>query len=443
MMTPTGLPDWDDLVRTLVAESWRPRPSDLLDAPPLPTPVATGTPGALGVTGSTEIILQPFGSFVWNSDTRRNDTLSREATALLLAFAPYRVPGSVTDWLRSMSPDTEPGASIETMVSRGYLGPAGGVPTVSDPSTRGDLKVTRAEIEITNRCNLRCRYCYAEANHSKTELDAAKWKEILTALHRRGLRAALITGGEPFLHPEIMEVLSLASDLFIVDLNTNGTYITPEIADRIAELRLNLVQISLDSLEPTHHDALRGKGSHAKALNAIHLLAERDVAVQVAAVVTARNRNQMPALADFAHSLGARFEKAPVTRTGFAQSLSDEEWDSDFSPHPEDRMAEEAAEATLGFVGMCQNSMGSASISPTGTFKPCNMRETFFSPTREVVTASAALRWWERPHPLAGLDLQRGHLTSLGSGHPAPCALQRHVQAHGRLPNAAEPFECV
>ena len=86
-------------------------------------------------------------------------------------------------------------------------------------------------IEPTARCNLRCTHCYvpgpaASAVHG--ELDAAEWKEILDRAAELGTFYLLITGGEPFVRDDILEIYRHAKRLgMLVTLFTNGTLLEP------------------------------------------------------------------------------------------------------------------------------------------------------------------------------------------------------------------------
>lgn len=351
---------------------------------------------SVGITQDAEVILQPFGSFLANRTARRYDVLNRSATSILLHHAIPRSAEEMLDWAESKGIARH--AAIESrkmLMERGYLGIPCPSPQISPLPTHGPVRATRAEIEVTNRCNLRCVYCYAEANRSKVELSTAQWIEILTGMHKNGLRAVLFSGGEPFMHRGFMDILAWAGDRMVIEINSNGRYISPQVAQRLKELPIKSVQISLDSADPEHHDELRGRGSHAYAVAAISNLVEVGVSTVASAVVTSANRDQVPALREFVHSLGAQFKGDPVTRTGYAREIEPERWSSDFAASRADRIAESSE---VGFEPICQSQVGYVAVSHTGTLKPCNMREAFFEPTGDLLVLGAEDKWWTRPY---------------------------------------------
>ena len=111
-----------------------------------------------------------------------------------------------------------------------------------------------AEIDVTDNCNLRCRHCYHF--HGKTEFKTQElplpvWEKRFSDLHKSGVRAVLLVGGEPALRPD---VLKLADKTFpIVYVITNGTIKVPDA------FRHRLF-VSVDG-SPATNDGIRGKGS--------------------------------------------------------------------------------------------------------------------------------------------------------------------------------------
>lgn len=390
----------------------------------------------VGITRDAELILQPFGAFLANRSARRYDVLNRSAAAILLYHTIPRLTEDLLEWVDSKGLSRD--AAMESrhmLVERGYLGIPCPTPRISPLPINGAVRATRAEIEVTNRCNLRCVYCYAEANRSKIELSTERWLEILSGMHANGLRAVLFSGGEPFLHRGFMEILAWAGERMVIEINSNGRYISPVIADRLSDLPIKSVQISLDSAAPLHHDKLRGRGSHAYAVAAISSLVAAGVPTVASAVVTSANRTQVPALREFVHSLGAQFKGDPVTRTGYAREIDSEQWSSDFAANRADRIAENSE---FGFEPICQSQVGYVAVSHTGTLKPCNMREAFFEPTGDLLVLDAEDEWWARPYGETRVSASARGALKITPNRPGNndghyvCELQKAILRGGR-----------
>jgi MoaA/NifB/PqqE/SkfB family radical SAM enzyme len=121
--------------------------------------------------------------------------------------------------------------------------------------------------EITVKCNLRCKYCNSWLRNY-TELNTEDVFRTISTLSRMGTRVIRITGGEPLLRNDIVDIINYIYSLGIfVALSTNGI-LFPE---KIAKInKLDSVTISLDGPEKIH-DSIRGEGSYNKAIQAIDM----------------------------------------------------------------------------------------------------------------------------------------------------------------------------
>jgi radical SAM protein with 4Fe4S-binding SPASM domain len=162
--------------------------------------------------------------------------------------------------------------------------------------------VTWFEWCITERCNLRCRYCYEESGDGegegrrrRSELDTEDALRIVRSLGRssRELDRQFVicwSGGEPLLRRDLLELMACAREEGLLQsVATNGVKLTAEVAARFKELEVGNVLISVDSVEPEIHDALRGEGSHARALQAIEHCKRAGLLILVESVATRQN----------------------------------------------------------------------------------------------------------------------------------------------------------
>jgi len=392
---------------------------------------------------TTELILQPHGAFIVDRSLNRFNVLNRAGAGIALGFIdPAPLDSALATGRAAGLSEDGVEAFVADLQAKGYLSdqPRGraSLPLLE---ARRVLKATRAEVEITNRCNLRCVYCYAEVNRSRDELSAMEWIDILSSMYGHGLRSVLFSGGEPFFHKGFLDVLEWAFPRLVVEINTNGTYVTDEIAAALGTMDLKQVQVSIDSRDPGYHDSVRGRGSHARAVQAIERLVAAGVPVQVSAVITAANKAAIADLKSYATELGARFKAEPITRTGFARDIDDSTWEEAFAASSGDRVTATSSTSPLpGFEPVCQSQVGYVAVSHQGILKPCNMREHFFEPTGSVLLEQRAARWWERFYgdtQLAGLaasatavdDVRAEELRAEAGGYL--CGLQLGVAAQG------------
>jgi len=112
----------------------------------------------------------------------------------------------------------------------------------------------------TRRCNLKCLHCYAasDAGRAPDELSTAEAQAMLADLAAYGVPAVLLSGGEPLVREDLIDLAAHARSLGLrPTLSTNGTLITEAVARRIREAGFTYVGISLDGLGEVN-DHFRG-----------------------------------------------------------------------------------------------------------------------------------------------------------------------------------------
>jgi heme b synthase len=184
--------------------------------------------------------------------------------------------------------------------------------------------------ETTKACNLRCQHCRAvpEAERSRVELTTEESFGLMDQIAEVARPVLILSGGEPLYRSDIFDIGAYGiSKGFRMALATNGTLIDRAIASRIQSTGFSRVAISLDGAVAATHDAFRGiLGSHARAVDALRLLREAGVSIQINSTVARHNVSELPAMLDLAQSLGADalhiFMLVPV---GCGVSIADRE----------------------------------------------------------------------------------------------------------------------
>jgi uncharacterized Fe-S cluster-containing radical SAM superfamily protein len=151
-------------------------------------------------------------------------------------------------------------------------------------------------------CNLECVHCFiacSPTNHTLKFLAPETVYRFLDEAAELGVREIYFTGGEPFLHKQLLPILTRSLRTAPTTVLTNGTLITPLVANALAalqaEARYSLeIRISMDDVEAEKNDAVRGPGAHAKALRALRLLHERGMLPIVAVTEYLYERTATP-----------------------------------------------------------------------------------------------------------------------------------------------------
>ena len=144
-------------------------------------------------------------------------------------------------------------------------------------------------LDITNKCNLKCRHCYLGEAGNK-ELSAELFEKAVQGFEEMGGLKLMVSGGEPLMHSgfwELMEILP-SYGLRIVVLS-NGTLIGEKEARQLSRYA-DEVQVSIDGIGS--HDLLRGKGAFEKAMRGISILSGLDIPVSIATVVHRYNTGE-------------------------------------------------------------------------------------------------------------------------------------------------------
>jgi len=144
-------------------------------------------------------------------------------------------------------------------------------------------------LNITNNCNLKCIHCFQNAP-SKSNLPIEILHNILDDYSNNIAEKSEITisGGEPLLHPNIVDVLDYCDTLgYEVGIFTNGLLLR-KMYKKIND-KVNIIQISLDGASQTINDEIRGKGTYEKIIDAIKLLYHDDIQIQISATILPMN----------------------------------------------------------------------------------------------------------------------------------------------------------
>ena len=161
-------------------------------------------------------------------------------------------------------------------------------------------------IEVTTRCNGKCRHCFAQAGVSTTvSLAPDVAKDIITEGYHTDYRQLHITGGEPLLWEGLFETLDFAFNIGYqkITMNTNGRCLTAEIARRLAAYKGLSISVSLEGPLKLH-DRIRGNGSSRQAVRGIDRALDAGIDLVIFSVA---GKNLLEVLPRFAHSVYKRF----------------------------------------------------------------------------------------------------------------------------------------
>lgn len=167
-----------------------------------------------------------------------------------------------------------------------------------------------ASLELTRRCNLRCKHCYIKRKNGR-ELKGEEWKRVMDELREMGTMMLTITGGEPLMRDDFLDLLKYASS-FAIRLFTNATLIDEEVAEELTRMRIIEVETSLHGGMEFHDDFTGKSGAWERTLKGIELLRRNGIKVNVKMNVVRGNVGEMELVKEIAERFGCYAGFDPV-----------------------------------------------------------------------------------------------------------------------------------
>lgn len=201
-------------------------------------------------------------------------------------------------------------AALLATLERGrFLVDADAAETPAPPARYADTP-RLAYYEVCDGCNLACPFCYADAGKRTAPYrgDTARSRRIVDRLAALHVVNVILSGGEPLLREDLDEIAAHAKGAgLLVGVTTNGTLLDGARAAALRRAGVDYVQVSVESDDEAEHDALRGRGTWRRCLEALaHLKAQgypRD-RLYVTATTTRRNVGALERYTAFAERLG-------------------------------------------------------------------------------------------------------------------------------------------
>lgn len=258
---------------------------------------------------------------------------------------------------------------------------------------------------LTYRCNLACEHCYLDAGGApqvgtenfsdRSELGTEECFKVIDDIAAFAPEClTILTGGEPLLRRDILEIVRRAAEreLWVV-IGTNGVRITETVARRLADAGARGLSLSLDALDADTHDRFRNvRGAWRNTVEGAAILGRTGLPFIVQTTAGAHNLHELEAIADFAHDhLAARvwnlYFLVPTGRGQFVSDLTPAQYDAVLAalyriqrkydrrmlvnakcaPHYIKTLLEQAADTDAADVSPIRTYSGGAGGCPAGT----------------------------------------------------------------------------
>lgn len=302
------------------------------------------------------LIPQHFGSLVFDRRTSRYAPFDHETTAVLA--------GALDAPIGQLAAASPAVAEFAACFQRaGYFRPDGrlaGVRLAATPPADHLLGPLAVHVEVIAACQLACTHCFAGELPRKTSLRTPELDRVFGELAALGSFRLGLTGGEPLLRNDLLDVIDAATAHGLHPcLTTNGLLLDERMARELGARELVWINVSLEGARAATNDRVRGAGTFDEVVRRLRAVG-RHLRFTLAFTITRDNAREVLACAELAHELGAHTAVfRPVYPVGVARA------------HPE--LAPSFAEYTRALAQLAD---AGATISAVDSFSPVARAET-------------------------------------------------------------------
>ena len=243
---------------------------------------------------SRNYLLKKLDSYMYNSIVEKNETTLNEVQKKKYQFMKSMLKSSVRNVEKGYFSKNVFKRLVNVLVENSFLNKQKYSEKLEDFKEQyGEYPPNFIVLSPTQACNLNCTGCYASSDpHTSSKLPFHIVDKIVDEVRNKfHSRFVTISGGEPFMYKSegktLLDLFEKYDDVFFL-VYTNGTLITPEVAERLGKSGNVTPAISVEGFEK-ETDARRGKGVHKKILQAFENL--RNAGVPIGISVTATNEN--------------------------------------------------------------------------------------------------------------------------------------------------------
>ena len=178
-------------------------------------------------------------------------------------------------------------------------------------------------LELTHKCPLECAYCYNQLDfiNTKDTMNKEDWFRVMEQARQMGAVQLGISGGEPLLNKDVVEIVKKANDLkFYTNLITSGVGASKGVVQKLKDAGLNTVQLGIQSHDKNTMTLItNNKSSYDEKIAFAKEVKEAGLQLIVNTCITRQNIHQVGEIIEFAEKLGANYlEIANIQYYGWA-----------------------------------------------------------------------------------------------------------------------------
>ena len=164
----------------------------------------------------------------------------------------------------------------------------------------------KMRLEVTNKCNNRCLWCYASCRYANTDLKTPDFLKIISNLAKKGCFEITFSGGEPTVNPDLPKLISHASSLGMTcRMITNGTLLSYNLVKKLKAAGLMSAQVSLEGLRDQHNEITQNN-CYDNCVIGIRNLIKNGINVSTNTTICSKNKDNILDVLSFVKSLGLK-----------------------------------------------------------------------------------------------------------------------------------------
>lgn len=181
-------------------------------------------------------------------------------------------------------------------------------------------------LHVTQRCNLSCLGCYSyDCNRNKLQdPDIADIKHAIDELVSKGLQVLIISGGEPFLRNDLVDIVKYAKEKGVpaVQIITNGTVVKEDVLIEISKYVMSIA-VSFDGYSKEHPTFIRNEGIFDKLIETIELLKKAGISTSILPTVHSKNYCNLKDYVELSRKLGVGISFSLLTCSPYDDVFKD------------------------------------------------------------------------------------------------------------------------
>lgn len=189
------------------------------------------------------------------------------------------------------------------------------------------MKIAYTCFEVSGICNMDCKFCFSEWRKNKKQIDTEKAKHVLDVLKECGLKAINLTGGEPLLRDDIIELCKYAKQLGLMTIISTNGILLPKREEVLNYI--DAINLPLDSFTPEIHNEMRPcnmENHHSHVIYLIDYISKNypKVKIKINTMIGKKNINEILEIGNLINGKIAKWKLSKFLSSGYGKEFTEQ-----------------------------------------------------------------------------------------------------------------------